>query len=372
MQLSQIIGQSAAKHHVLDAMHKGKLPHALLLCGNEGVGELALATAIAQLVNCLNPSETDSCGVCDNCKRIAEGLHPDVHYIFPIAGSENNKKLLSTDFHDEFRAEFFKDKYLSFEQWQEKIEKAEMLLIGVEEIREAKRILLLKSFQAPFKILIVWNIEKINVSAANAFLKILEEPPVGTMILMTCNDTGRLLTTINSRCQRLFLQRLSPDDIAQYLMEQKQLPEKQAYAIARISDGSILNAKTYTNEAGQKFHEIYIAWLRAIYGGDYVKIHTQIEGIAKSSREYKKAFLQYAIRKIRDSFLYHLQLSEIALVTEEDAEFHQRFGKLLTPPKTEAILFQLEESIRYISGNANPQIVFMALSLKMYSILKMP
>lgn len=372
MQFSQIIGQSAAKHHVLDAMNNGKLPHALLLCGNEGVGELAFATAMAQLVNCLNPSETDSCGLCDNCKRISEGLHPDVHYIFPIAGSEGAKKLLSEDFHNDFRGEFFKDKYFSFEQWQEKVGKATMLQIGVDEIREAKRKLLLKSFQAPFKVLIVWVAEKINVSAANAFLKILEEPPKGTMILMTCNDTGRLLTTINSRCQRLFLQRLSPDEIAQYLMEQKNLPEKQAYAIARISDGSMLNAKTYTDEAGQLFHEVYIEWLRAIYGGNYVKIHGKIEGIFKSSREYQKAFLQYAIRKIRDSFLYHLQLSEIALVTEEDAAFHQNFGKLLTPPKTEAILQQLEDSIRYISGNAHPQMVFTALSLKMFSILKMP
>lgn len=370
MQFSQIIGQTDAKAHVLDAMHKGKLPHALLLCGNEGVGEMAFATAIAQLVNCANPSETDSCGVCDNCKRIAQGLHPDVHYVFPVAGTKDNEPLKSEDFYEEFRANFFTDFYFSMEQWQEKAADGKMLAIKVDEIREAKRKMLLKSFQAPYKIVIVWCAEKINVQAANAFLKILEEPPAGTMILMTCNDTGRLLTTINSRCQRLFLERLSVEDITQYLVEQKHLPLAQAQAIARISDGSILNAKAYTEEAGQKFHEMYSEWLRAIYRGNYVQIHSKIESIFKSSREFQKAFLQYAIRKIRDSFLYNLQLSEIALVTDEDKEFHQNFGKLLTPQKAEAILFQLEESIRYIGGNAHAQMVFTALSLKMFSILK--
>ena len=372
MQFQTILNQTNAKNHLLHAVHSGKLPHALLICGAEGIGKLAFAVAIAQFVNCLNPSETDSCGKCSNCTKISEGMHPDVHYILPIISvTKNGRQLLTEEYFEDFRKNFFHNPYYGMEEWQEALDgENKQMAISVHEMREAKRKLMLKAFEGKKKILIIWNIDKMRVEGANAYLKLLEEPPEKTLLLMTCTDPNKILTTINSRCQRIYLDRLSQDDITQYLVQYKSIETAQAHAIARVSDGNIQNAKAYTEIVGQSQHEAYVHWLRAIFKGHFNEITQAIEPLFKAPKEFQKSFLRLSIKKIRDSFLYHLALDEIALATEEEAAFHRNFAKLLTPAKTERILTELENSLRYITGNANVPLVFTALSLKIYIVLR--
>lgn len=372
MQFQQIINQENPKSHLLHTIRAGKLPHALLICGGEGVGKLPFAVALAQYVNCLNPSETDSCGTCIACHKINQGIHPDVHYVLPIiAATKSGRHLLTEDYFDGFRARFFIHPYYGFEEWQQTLDgDNKQLFISVHEMREAKRKLNLKAFEGKNKILIIWNIEKMRVEGANAFLKLLEEPPEKTLILMTCTDPNKILTTINSRCQRVYLDRLSIDDIAQYLIQYKNIDNQQAMEIAAASDGNIHNARAYTEVSSLSLHETYVNWLRAVYIGDFNKITTEAEPVYKASKEFQKSFIRLAVKQIRDSFLYHLSLPQIALATPREAEFHQKFAALLTPSKTERILTELENAQRYIIGNANAQLVFTALSLKLFIILK--
>ncbi|MBX7240531.1 MAG: DNA polymerase III subunit delta' [Bacteroidia bacterium] len=372
MQFQKIINQKEAKSHLLHSVNAGKLPHALLICGSEGVGKLAFAVAIAQYMNCLNPTETDSCGTCANCQKISQGIHPDVHYILPIISStKNGRALLTEDYFEEFRTHFFSHPYYGFEEWQQSLDgDNKQLMISVHEMREAKRKLSLKSFEGKSKVLIIWNIEKMRVEGANAFLKLLEEPPEKTLILMTCTDPNKILTTINSRCQRVYLNRLSPDDIETYLLQYKNIDEGRAREIARIADGNIQNAKAYSEAAGQSLHDAYVKWLRAVYRGSFNEIVHEIEPVFKSPKEFQKSFVRLAIKQIRDSFLFHLSLDKIAFATEEEAAFHRNFAKLLNPSKSERILTELENALRYITGNANAQLVFTALSLKIYIVLR--
>lgn len=371
MQFKQITGQADAKKQITETMLHGRLPHALLVCGPTGIGKLAFANAIAQYMNCLQPSENDSCGKCSNCMRISQGLHPDVHYILPIfSKTEGGKPQLTDDYLGSFRPHFFTNPYYTFEQWQQEIDADnKQLFIGVHEMREAKRKLLLKSFEAKFKTLIVWNAERMRVEGANAFLKLLEEPPERTLIIMTCSDTTKLLTTINSRCQRIFLNRLSTNDISHYL-QNKNISESQANSIAFAADGSIGTANAYLEETGLQINHLYVNWLRAVYTGNYVKIGAEIEKIYKGSKEFQRNFLTLAIRKLRDSLLYHLEMPQLALVLTEEKTFHESFGKLLSPEKVEKMISEIEESSRYILGNANAQMVFVSLSLKLFSILR--
>lgn len=372
MQFHEILGQKEAKTHILSAMTHDKLPHALLLCGAEGIGKLAFATAIAQYANCLQPLEDDSCGKCANCQRISQGIHPDVHYVMPImTKEEKGKHVLSDAYFGDFRKFLLQDPYYSLEQWQTYLEGAnKQLMISVHEMREAKRKLLLKSYSAKFKVLIVWNAELVNEKGANAFLKILEEPPERTLILMTTSQPSRLLPTIISRCQRLFLQKLSQEDIVGYLQKTHTLSPQQAQQLAAISDGSIVNAKGYLEESGVALNELYIQWLRMSFAGNYVKMNETIEKVYKASKEFQRAFLKLAIKKMRDSLLYHLNVPQLALVSEEDKAFHQKFSQQMTVSKAEKVLQEIENALYYISGNANSQMVFMALSLRLYGIFR--
>ncbi|MEL6673371.1 MAG: DNA polymerase III subunit delta' [Bacteroidota bacterium] len=372
MKFSEVIGQEAAKHRVRDAISANRLAHATLLVGPPGVGQLAFATAIAQYMNCLHPVNGDSCGKCSNCLKISKGIHPDVNYILPIISkTEGGKRWLTEDFFGGFRDEFFEDPYFSYPQWQRTLGgENKQLFISVHEIRALKRRIFLKAFEAPYKVVIVWNAERINTEGANAFLKLLEEPPDRTLIIMTCSDPSQLLTTINSRCQRIPLRRIGTEEIAQYLVDKKGVEANKAAEMAGIAEGSIGNANEYLTDSSLAMSEAFATWLRAIYTGQYDKIQEAVEPIYKESKEFQKLFLQISIKKIRDSLLFHLGLENMALSSEAEKAFQQKFSAFVDAHKVDRISQELEQSYRDITGNGNAKIVFTDMSIKSHRILR--
>jgi hypothetical protein len=110
--------------------------------------------------------------------------------------------------------------------------------------------------------------------------------------------------------------------------------------------------------------------LRTVYSGHYGKISDQLEPLLKESREVQKLFLAMAIKKMRDALLVHLGMEHLALMTKAEREFQSNFAKTVNPGKIEHITRLLEESSRQLTGNANPQMVFSALSLKVHQIMR--
>ncbi|MEM7367329.1 MAG: hypothetical protein AAF587_01940 [Bacteroidota bacterium] len=372
MKFSEIVGQSIAIGKVKDAISNGRLAHALMLTGPEGVGQLPLATAIAQYVNCLNPQKQDSCGTCSNCVKIHKAIHPDVKLVLPIYSKiSGGKRYLTEDFLPDFREEFTTDPYMSFSAWQRRLGgQNKQLFTSVHEIRHLKKGIYLKAFEAKFKVVILWRAELINTAGANAFLKLLEEPPDRTLLILTCSDPSRLLTTINSRCQRIPMQRISSEDIASYLITSREIDQMKAEEVANIAEGSMAKASEYLTESNHAISEMYRDWLRMVYVGDYQKIQEKIEPIFKENKEFQKLFLQIAIQKIRDAMLYHAGTSQLALASHEEQQFLQKFSPYVSPEKVEAIVRHMEDSHRFLSGNAHPQMVFTTLSLRMHTILR--
>ncbi len=372
MPFKDIIGQEQAIHTLRDAIAKERLAHALLLTGPSGVGKLALAQALAQYVNCLNPQDGDSCGRCANCIKISKAIHPDIRFILPIiAKTEGGKRYLSNDYFHLFREPFVEDPYFTFSQWQQTLGgDNKQLFISVHEIRELKRGIYLKAFEAPFKVVIVWNAERIRNEGANAFLKLLEEPPDRTLILMTCSDPSQLLTTINSRCQRIQLRRLTSPEIEQYLINKRGLEPALAQELSSISEGSIGNAVEFLSENSQAISSTYIDWLRAVYLGDYQKIQDQVAKIQKESKEYQKLFLAAGVKKLRDSLLYHLGSPQLALATEQEKAFQEKFSQLVTVDKVDRMAELMEQARLHLAGNANPQMNLISLSLRLHAALR--
>lgn len=371
MRFQDLLGQTQAIDKVRDAISQERLPHALMLTGPEGVGKLAFAHALIQYVNCLQPKDGDSCGKCSNCIKIQKCIHPDLHYILPIISKKSDgKQQLTKDLLDQFRPLFLNDPYMSFSQWQSALGgESKQLMVSVHEIRELKRNIYLKSFEAPTKMVIIWQAERINVQGANAFLKLLEEPPGKTLIVMTCSDTSRLLSTIRSRCQQLRLQRVPGETISQYLTEKYEISTEDAETIASISEGSPGNAGQFLAESQNTIEQLYAEWLRAIYRGNFAGIQSKIEPIYQASKEFQRLFLSVALKKIRNALLFHLELYDIALLTPAEQSYQANFAQLVTPTKVEHIARALEESQRYIAGNANAQMVYTSLSLNMHRIL---
>ena len=179
MKFKDLIGQELSVQKIQDAIQQNRLPHALLLTGPAGVGELPLALALAQYINCRNPLQGDSCGTCSNCIKIHKAIHPDLTFILPIVSKKiSGKQVLSDEHMDLFREQFLKNSYLNPSTWQQSLGgESKQLMISVHEIRELKRSIFLKAFEAPYKVIIVWQADRINKQGANAFFKVTGGAP---------------------------------------------------------------------------------------------------------------------------------------------------------------------------------------------------
>lgn len=366
------IGQEKAWESFINSVKENRLSHALILNGVPGIGKLVFANTMAAYLNCDKPLENQPCGNCPSCQKIFKGVHPDVHYVFPIISKvQSGKSMTSDDFIQEFRKHFFENPYLSLNKWASVLEgENKQLGIFIHDIRELKRKLNLKAFEQKYKVVIIWYAEKINVEGANAFLKLLEEPTEKTILLLCVSDTSQLLPTIRSRCQSLYLQKLSPNDIKNYLETHFELDAQHAQELAFLADGSLAKAIDLASESHSSFSELYIEWMRNCYEGLIEKIQNTIEKISKNSRENQKLFLDFTLQKLRDAIFFQTGLEEFSAATELDKEFLQKFSKFINNKGIEAIVNEINQAYYYLSRNANSQLVFMAISLKINAILK--
>jgi DNA polymerase III subunit delta' len=371
MQFKELIGQKKAKDSFLKMVSEGRVPHALILKGKPGIGKLAFANAIAQYVNCEAPTESDSCGKCSSCSKIRKCIHPDVRFILPITSNKvEGKNPVSDDFIPQFRTHFVVNPYYSFNGWIGQMQgENKQVGIRINEIRELKRKMTLKAFEAKCKVVIIWNAEKINTEAANAMLKLLEEPPADTMIIMTVSDTSALLTTINSRCQRIQMHRIDETSLAAHLKAAHNLPDDRALQIAQLAEGSVSDADEMVSETNRSLSELYMLWLRLCHKGEFGEIQDVVEQVSKENKEFQKLFLSYALQKLRDSLLFSFHVDRLAATTAEERDFQQKFSKFIQLNGIAELGRLLEDSLFYISRNASAPMVLSVLSLRIHSIL---
>ncbi|HHG83604.1 MAG TPA: DNA polymerase III subunit delta' [Bacteroidetes bacterium] len=371
MRFSDLIGQSKAKSAFTGMVRDNRVPHAILLKGRPGIGKLGFATALAQYMNCENPGTEDSCGVCSSCSKIGKGIHPDVRYILPIISNKiGGKSPLSDDYYPKFREHFFTNPYFSFNEWITLMAgENKQVGIRINEVRDLKRKITLKAFEGPYKIVIIWNSEKINTEAANAMLKLLEEPPEKTIIIMTVSDTTHLLTTINSRCQRIQMHRVPDAEMAVYLQEKHQFSEERAIQVSQLADGSMARAIELIHESNRSLSELYMTWLRLCLKGNFAEIHAWVELVSKENKEFQKLFMSYALQKVRDSLLFSFQADSISASTAEERDFQKKFSRFINLHGIEELSRLIDDSLFYISRNANTQMVLSVLSLRVHSLL---
>jgi len=254
MLFSEIIGQQEIKARFIRTVVEQRIPHAQLLCGQEGVGKLALAIAYAQYICCENRTPTDSCGVCPSCVKYKKLVHPDLHFVFPVIKPASKSSVICDDFITEFREMILQSPYFGINDWYAKIsDDAKQGMIYANESEEIIRKLSLKTYESEYKVMIIWLPEKMNVTCSNKLLKILEEPPEKTVFLMVTNAPDQIITTILSRTQHIIIPRLSEDEIVHALLNNDNLKLEQEDAVnaAHIANGSYLSALSVMNEGDE-------------------------------------------------------------------------------------------------------------------------
>ena len=372
MFFKDIVGQEEIKKQLIKNVQENKIAHAQLFCGGEGVGKLPLAIAYARYISCLHPSEEDACGKCANCIKFNNLAHPDLHFIFPVVKKKNTKEIVSDDYIAEWRELIAKTPYFNLHTWLEEMgAENQQALIYVKESNEIIRKLSLKSSQGGYKIIIIWLPEKMNQECSNKLLKLLEEPAEQTVFLLVSEEPDALLTTIQSRTQRINIKGIDENDIKEALINIYGLQEQDATNIAHQCEGNFLKAieSISLNEENKLFFDLFVALMRLSYQRKIKDMKAWSETVATMGREKQKHFLGYCQRMIRENFIYNFHNRSITYLANDEEAFSTRFAPFINERNVMEIMNELNEAQRHIEQNVNAKMVFFDFSLKMIVLL---
>ena len=377
MQFKAILGQEAVKAHLIRSVEAGRVSHAQLFTGNEGVGALPLAIAYAQYLNCPHRHQGDSCGVCPSCYQIEQLAHPDLHFVVPVntpKGKSSGEKPLSSRFMPQWREIVTRTGgYFSEQQWYEAIEiDNKQGNISTFEVDEIIRDLSFKAFESEYKIVLIWLPERMNVQAANKLLKIIEEPWEKTLFLMVSESPDKLLPTIVSRTQSVNVPGIETEVMIDYLRRQG-VSEADAPKMARLSRGSLLEAQRLvaslqTNEHQASF-DYFVQLMRLSYENRHMELLEWAETVASLGREEQKNLMVNSIRLIRDSYMMTAGVSEISFLFGKEYDFCKRFAPYVNNSNVERLVSEMELVIRQIGQNGNPKIIFPHFALTISKLI---
>lgn len=399
MQFKDVIGQEETKKQLIGMFKNNRLSHALLFLGKEGSGALPLALAFAQYINCdkvngrsTNSSavslfgetteavetinEEDSCGVCLSCQKNSKLIHPDVHYSYPVVNRPDKKAPISTEYIVEWREFISNQPYGNNYDWLQSI-KAENKQgnITVKECEDISKKMILKSFEAEYKFLIMWMPEMLG-KEGNKLLKLIEEPPPNTVFLLVAENDQLILPTILSRTQLIKIPNPNKKDIAEALIQKKDIEVGMAKQIAAMCEQNYREALQQAEFAGDNWEITLRDWLNTIVKTGPAAQVKWVEDISKIGREKQKQFLKYFNKLlehgIRLRTMGDLAMDESLLENESQHsinDFAGRFNRLCDISQQQAIINELDLATYYIERNANPKILFLSLTIKLYHII---
>ncbi len=384
MLFSSIIGQDEIKERFIRSVQEQRISHAQLICGIEGIGKLPLALAYAQYICCENRSETDSCGTCPSCVKFSKLAHPDLHFVFPVIKPTGKSSVVCDDFLPDFREFILQNPYFSLNAWYENIGgSGKQGMIYSNESEEILRKLSLKTYEADYKIMIIWHPEKMHNTCSNKLLKILEEPPAKTVFLLVSDSPDEIITTIISRTQRVNVAPVEIQQIANNIVNKYNLPLADAQHYARLANGSYLKASLIAEEKeeNRRYFDYFVLLMRTAWGiknfptvdkkGEALKTLRQLsEELAKIGRENQKNFLGYAQHMIRENFIYNLHNDDLVYLAPYEKDFSAKFSPFINEGNVIGIMEELALAERHIEQNVQAKIIFYDLALKIIMLLK--
>jgi DNA polymerase-3 subunit delta' len=374
MQFKDIIGQSAIVSRLRTSIDRGTLPHAVMLNGIEGTGGLAIAVATAQYLQCEDRHDGAPCGQCQSCRQYAKLVHPDLHFVYPTVNrGTSTSPSTSEDYLPEWREAFLANPYLTLSDWLQAIgADNKQGLINQADSATVIRHLTVKPYQSDYRVMIIWMPEKMNETAANKLLKLIEEPYERTHFFLVSCDANSVLGTIQSRTQRIQLPPLDEETIARTLTERQVCPPDVAQNIAHIAHGSWSRALSLISEGDERreMFDKFCAMMRLSYARKLYDMKEWSEDMAALGRERQKNYLQYAQQLIRENFILNYHQPQLNYLSADEAAFAARFSPFVNHSNVEGIMQELATAETDIAGNVSAKMVFFDLSLKLIMLLK--
>lgn len=393
MRFHQLRGHQPEKARLINLVQKNRLSHALLLLGSEGAGALPLAIAFAQFILCeqvqASPGTsslfggepaTDSCGQCASCVKVQRLMHPDLHFSYPII-KRNSKhdKPVSTDYMGSWREFIENHLYGNVRDWldflkenkNEKIESAanKQGNMPVSECDDIIRKLSLKPFENKYKVLIMWMPEFLG-NNGNRLLKLIEEPPANTVFLLVAQDEGKILPTILSRTQLMRVRPFSESDLAEELRE-RGVEEERALHITAMAEGDMGEALKMAVAPPDSRESLIRTWLNVVYTGNVKAQMAWIDQVAELGRDKQRQLLDYFVHLLQQAVRMRFLPNEaLSFLANDTKDFAGRINRMCSLEAQEAMIEEVEKANYHIERNANAKLLFHALSIKLYYMIR--
>ncbi len=371
MSWDAIVGQKRAKSTVRSALRVGRIPHAWLFTGLEGVGKDAVAIEVARVLRCENPQEegTAACDACRGCITAGALRNPNVRFVFALPtgkgeDSRGDSPLIKLG-----------DAELSTVQEQTAIKgndpyhnvtipKAQQ--IKISSIREIRRDAIFAASEPGWRIVIISEADLMGEEAANAFLKTLEEPSPQTLLILTSSHRERLLPTILSRCQEIRFDQLNEDEIADALRARNGLDKTTAALTAKLAGGSFSRGlELASGDLNQTRHDV-VTFLRAALRRSPLALHGEVERLtSKVDRSRAERTLVLLAQWLRDVLTMRLTGSDRFVVNADQIPDIQSFNTKFADASLERMITLVEQSIRQVRYNAQIPLVFTVLGMKL-------
>ncbi len=345
MLFKEISGQEEVKERLLKMVRDDRTPHALMLFGPSGSGKLSLALAMAQYLSCIDRQPQDACGVCPSCLKFSKLVHPDLHFVVPVLKTSRvTKDPVSDQFMEEWRETFLANPGITENLWYEAIgAENKQGAINKEESLQIIKKLGFKPYESEYRMMVIWLPEKMNQSAANKLLKLIEEPPEKTLILMVSENTDKILPTIRSRTQLLHVPPHSQEIIRERL--------------AQMDENELL------------YFEWFSRLMRLCYARNIIEINDWVEQVAGIGRERQKQLLDYSLKLLRENFMLHMKHDELNYMSEKERGFSEKFSPFIHDGNIHKLADSFSLAGNHIEANGNPRIILMDLSIKIIRLL---
>jgi DNA polymerase-3 subunit delta' len=323
----EILGQERALGYLKMALRQGRLAHAYLFLGPEGVGRAATAQALAGVLNCAAPTpELEACGACPSCRRLLAGTHPDFHLLRPTSEGRQPQ-------------------------------------IRIEQIRELRKLTAYPPVGGGWRVALIKPAAALNEAAANALLKTLEEPPPQHVIILAAGKEADLFPTLVSRCQKLAFAPL-PAALIQGELEKRGLPPTQAALVAAFSAGSLGQALAMDLEGLLAQRDQALADLQGLPQRGDAYVLDWAQRLAKNVSE-ADTFLRLAELWYRDLLLLHAG-ADGRKVAHQDRRAALEADLAASPPgRCFARLAALAQAQRHLAANLNPELTLDILGFRL-------
>jgi DNA polymerase-3 subunit delta' len=365
-----VLGQEHLTKNLMGAFERGHLPHAMIFVGPDGVGKDAAALELARLILCPNGKGDDDCS---SCRRAAKICHPDLHFVVPLPRSAkaSTDEPLGVRLSKSAEEDLAEQLKLKAENPYHELQLSGARFILIDQIRAVKRLVSLKSFEHGAKVYILSQAHSMTDDAQVSLLKILEEPPENTYIILTTSSDNALLSTIRSRSQRVAFPVLPANIIENALVERENVDRDRAVMISNMSDGNYRRALTLLTDDSILQRDDVLNFLRTCYTGKPLEIQNIV---MKLTQRRSVADMEEALRSmlsfLHDAWTLKYNDSPEKLAFADVRDTLVKFGKTLTREDVPECIDLVEEAISDIRGNVIPSLVLLTLAQGIHRVFQ--